>query len=181
MALYSQTFSRAFRSLWGIFSSSLLTICFCLSGCAGYHLGTVNSYGIRSIHVPVFQNKVLEPRIEEQISNAVVRQFQLDGSVRIAPAAEADAVLDGEIIAWERHPLRFRRSNLLVTREYRLVIAARITVKDRNGTVLVSRKRIEGETTFFVGDDQVASERQAFPVAAEDLAKNIVTQVVEGW
>ena len=172
---------RMFQLFLKLCCLGLLAFCPWLSGCAGYHLGTVNAYGIHSIHVNVFKNKVLVPRIEEQMSNAVVRQFQIDGSIHIASPDQADAIMDGEIIAWERHPLRFQKKDLLVTREYRLVIAAHITVKDKQGKILVDRKRLEGETTFFIGDDLVASERQALPVAADDLAKNIVEQVVEGW
>lgn len=152
-----------------------------LTGCAGYRLGAVHPQPLQSIHVPVFKNKVFVPHIQEQVSNAVIRQFQLDGTIHIAPAADAQAVLNGEIIGWERQPLRYRRGNLLTTREYRLVIAARVTVTDQSGTVLVNRKRIEGETTYFIADDQVAAERQATPLAIADLANNIVTQVVEGW
>ena len=160
---------------------AMLAASLALCGCAGYHVGIVNARGLHTIRVPVFKNSVFVPRIEEQVSNAIIRQLQIDGSLRVVSSADAEGTLEGEIIAWDRQPLRFRPKNLLVTREYRLVIAARITLRDRDGTVLVSRKRIEGETTYFVGDDEVAAERQAFPLAADDLAKNIVEQIVEGW
>lgn len=163
-----------------------IPLLFSLTGCTGYRLGSVNTYGLHTLQVPVFKSNVYVPRIEEQITNSLIRQFQMDGSIRILSDSSAEAILLGEIISWERRPLRFRRDNVLIVREYRLIIGARITLQDRNGTVLMRRKRIEGETTFFVresatGDDLVSAERQAFPVAADDLARNIVTQVVESW
>ncbi len=172
------------RSIRPFFLPLSLVAFLTLTGCA-YRVGSVNTYGLHSIHVPVFKNKAFVARVEEQVSNAVIRQFQIDGSVRIATADTAEAVLEGEIIAWERRPLRFQRRDLIVTREFRLTVAAQITVRDRGGNIIVKRKRIEGETTYStrseLGEDQVAAERQAFPAAADDLAKNIVEQVVEGW
>jgi hypothetical protein len=40
---------------------------------------------------------------------------------------------------------------------------------------------VAGTTSFFVGNDLNSDERQALPLAAEELAVNLVTQVSEGW
>jgi hypothetical protein len=51
----------------------------------------------------------------------------------------------------------------------------------RNGTDLMPSAEVAGTTSFFVGNDLNADERQALPLAAEELAGNLVTQVSEGW
>ena len=152
-----------------------------LAGCAGYHLGRVENFGVNKVFIPVFKNKTMVPHIEEKISNTVIHRFQYDGTIRITPPDDAEAILEGEILKWERKPLRTQSRQLLVTKEYRLVLTAHVVLRRRDGSVILNRKKIEGETTYLVGDDAVASERQAFPLAAEDLSKNIVTQVTEGW
>jgi hypothetical protein len=40
---------------------------------------------------------------------------------------------------------------------------------------------VVGTTSFFVGTDVTTDERQALPLAAEELAVHLVTQLSEGW
>jgi hypothetical protein len=51
----------------------------------------------------------------------------------------------------------------------------------RDGKQLVSPTDAIGTTTFFVSSDVTSDERQALPLATEDLASRLVTQVSEGW
>ena len=71
-----------------------------LGGCAGYHLGPVQPYYLRSVHklaVPTFENKTLSPRISVLITDTVIKQLQQDGTYQIVGDDEADATLHGEI------------------------------------------------------------------------------------
>jgi hypothetical protein len=38
-----------------------------------------------------------------------------------------------------------------------------------------------GSTNFFVGNDINTDERQALPLAAEEMARHLVSQLSEGW
>ena len=40
---------------------------------------------------------------------------------------------------------------------------------------------VYGSTSFFVGDDITTDERQAIPLAAEEVAVHLVSQISEGW
>ena len=73
-----------------------------LGGCAGYHIGPVQPYYLRAVHsiaVPTFENKTLVPRIAVLVTDTVIKQFQQDGTYRIANDDQADAILKGEITA----------------------------------------------------------------------------------
>ena len=50
-----------------------------------------------------------------------------------------------------------------------------------SGTVLMPSAEVVGTTSFFVGTDVTTDERQALPLAAEELATHLVTQLSEGW
>ena len=49
------------------------------------------------------------------------------------------------------------------------------------GKVLAAPSVVYGTTSFFVGDDITTDERQALPLAAEELAVRLVSQLSEGW
>ncbi len=158
---------------------------FSLSGCAGYHIGPIQPYYLRTVHsiaVPTFKNSTLIPRISVLITDSVVKQFQQDGTYRIAGRDDADAILTGEIDQVVRAPARSVRGNVLATVEFNLVMKVRYSLVDRaTGKALGPAAFVYGTTSFFVGDDITTDERQALPLAAEELAVHLVSQLSEGW
>ena len=164
------------------FATSLLALL--LSGCAGYHIGPAKPVYLREIHsiaVPTFQNGTLVPRIEVLVAGTVIKQFQQDGTFRIASEDTADATLKGEIIAVGRSPARSVRGNVLATTEFNLAIRVRYTLVGRDGKVIAGPSQAAGSTSFFVGSDVSTDERQALPLAVEQLAVQLVSQLSEGW
>ena len=57
----------------------------------------------------------------------------------------------------------------------------RYKLDTRSGTSLLPYAEVVGTTSFFVGTDVTTDERQALPLAAEELASHLVTQLSEGW
>ncbi len=83
---------------------------FSLGGCAGYRIGPVQPYYLRSVHsiaVPTFGNKTLLPRIAVLVTDSVIKQFQQDGTYRIAGDDQADATLKGDITRISSRPGAF--------------------------------------------------------------------------
>ncbi|MCE9612306.1 MAG: hypothetical protein K8R23_19075 [Chthoniobacter sp.] len=161
-----------------------------LGGCAGYHVGPIKPTRmakVTTIAVPTFKNDTLLPRVEVLLANSVIKQFQQDGTYQIARENAADAIFQGHLEQVIRRPSRSVRGNVLLTREYTLTLRCTYEVHDRVTGVVLDRRSAVGQTTFFVsGTDTIAAdltqdERQALPLAAEDLAKDIVSHLSEGW
>jgi outer membrane lipopolysaccharide assembly protein LptE/RlpB len=72
------------------------------------------------------------------------------------------------------------RGNVLSTTEFSLVLSVKYTLIGRDGKVLAPGA-VSGSTSFFVGTDVNTDERQALPLAAEELARHLVSQLSEGW
>ena len=51
----------------------------------------------------------------------------------------------------------------------------------RDGKTIGPPGEAQGTTSFFVGSDVVTDERQALPLATEELATRLVSQLSEGW
>jgi len=168
------------KSLFGAF-----VLLLSLGGCAGYHIGPIQPYYLRSVHkisVPTFENKTLIPRMAVLVTDTVIKQFQQDGTYRIVGDEEADAILQGEITRINRAPARSVRGNVLATTEFNLSMRLRYTLVDRLTKKTISGPtEVQGDTSFFVGPDITSDERQALPLAAEDLAIRLVSQLSEGW
>ena len=165
--------------------ASVATIfCLAVSGCLGYHIGPVKPYYLRDIHaiaVPTFKNSTLVPRIEVLVTDTVIKQFQQDGTFQITSDDKADATLNGEVSHITRLPARSVRGNVLATTEFNLVLTIRYSLNGRDGKALAGPADAVGTTSFFVSSDVTTDERQALPLATEDLATRLVAQLSEGW
>jgi hypothetical protein len=159
-------------------------ICLCLSGCLGYHIGPAKPYYLSNIHkiaVPTFGNNTLIPHIEVLVTDTVIKQFQQDGTFQMANNQNADAILKGEIIRVSRAPARSVRGNVLATSEFNLSIHLKYRLVGPDGQVLAPPGEVSGSTSFFVGTDVTTDERQALPIATQELATRLVSQLSEGW
>ena len=95
---------------------SLFPLCLCacvavfLSSC-GYHVGGTGSRlppGLKVIAVPALENRTSRYRVEQRMTEAVVREFLARTRYRIVSTEDsADAVLRGEIMSLEAVPAVF--------------------------------------------------------------------------
>jgi len=158
--------------------STLLVI---VPGC-GYRIGTLLPDDIDSVAVPLVVNLTREPRIENIITDAIIEQLQLDGTLRLADKTTADSILEAEIINYSRDALRYRDEERATAREYRLNLGLRIVLRNqRTNKIIMQDIHVRGEANFTVSGDLRESERLALPLAAEDLARDVVERMVEGW
>jgi hypothetical protein len=158
--------------------------CLGLTGCLGYHVGPAKPYYLRDIHtiaIPTFTNKTLIPRVEVLVTSTVIKQFQQDGTFRIGNGDSADATLTGEIVRIGRSPARSVAGNVLATSEFNLDIHVKYRLIGPDKKPIGPFSEVVGTTSFFVGTDVTTDERQALPLATEELANRLVAQLSEGW
>jgi hypothetical protein len=159
----------------------LLVVLIACAGCAGYRVGPVSGdvAGDRSIEVTPFASKVIEPRVGDAVTTSLRRQLQQEGTFRLNTRGEADIVVTGSVIEYDRSSLSVQPEDILTPRDYRLRIRAHVMARDRSGRVLLNRD-VLGQTTLRVTSDLSSGERQAIPQATEDLARNITALLTEG-
>jgi hypothetical protein len=162
---------------------ALGTLCCVLAaGCAGYHVGPVLHADYKSVAVPMFKNKSLHPQLEAQITNAIIKRLQADGTLRVESQDDADVVVSGTVVGYDRRFLRSSRDNTNVAREYRIIITAEIEARNRRtGQVVVKLTTIKGAADTFIGSDLQSAEFQVLPLVADDLARQVVSLLVESW
>ena len=153
------------------------------AGCAGYHLGPVNSNAVageKSIEIVPFNNQTLQPRLGDAVTQALRERLQTDGTYRLASRAPGDVVVTGVITAYHREGVSFLRTDVTTAENYRVDITAHVTARDRaTGKVLLD-KNVNGYTLVQMGADLANAERQSLPLLAEDLARKITALLTEG-
>lgn len=164
-----------------------LIVVSCLSAC-GYSTKSSLPAHIKTIAVTPFVNKidfqsgkpnVYVPLLEVKAHDAVINQFLFDGNLRIAEDDDADLVLKGELIGYDRSALRYTDNNDV--QEYRITITVRLKMLDSHGEVMWEEPSFSGEDSYFLTGPNATSEAGAIEDAVKDLAKRIVERTVEDW
>lgn len=163
----------------------LLTLVVALSGfgCMGYRLGSMLPKDIRTVYIPTFVNKTTEPMIENATTDAAIREFQQDGSLKVVRNPEdADAILEVVLTSYTLDPISYDATEKTTANEYRMTITASLFLKRRaTGQIIVDRPSVYGDSTFPIAGDFTSSQTIGLPEAADKLAQRVVEQVTEAW
>lgn len=152
-----------------------------LPGC-GYSIGhsAVFDSNIRTVHVPIFQNKDFRRGLEFQLTEALIKAIELHTPYKTTSnKARADTVLTGEIIEIRQGTLGLDfRTNL--PREMQMTVVAAFRWKDlRTGKILAEMPLITQSVDYI----QPVGERfyQASEEGMNDLAERIVEKMEKPW
>lgn len=165
--------------------SNLFVLCAIVgltAGCAGYHVGPVNGVVARqnSVEIVPFNNQTLQPRLGDAVTQALRERFQTDGTYRLATHNDGDLIVTGVLSLYKRQGLSYLSRDVATTENYRVALTARVTVRERSTNKLLLDKNVEGYTLVHVGLSLADAERQAAPLLAQDLARNITQLLTEG-
>jgi Lipopolysaccharide-assembly len=153
------------------------------AGCAGYHLGPVQPgvvAGAQSIEIVPFNNQTLEPRLGDAVTQALRENIQTDGTYRLATGSPGDVVVTGDIMNYQRSGVSVLPTDVATVSSYDVTVVAHVIARERATGKLLLDKKVTGETLVETGTDLAEAERQAMPLLAEDLSRNITELLTEG-
>lgn len=164
----------------------LLVLLFC-SGC-GYHVAGKAvrlPSNVQTISIPTFASRTSAYRVEQMLTEAVVREFGTRTRFVITPERDykSDAMLNATVTAIHVAPVTFdsktgRASTAQVT------LSMEVELVDQLGKVLFSNKsyvfreqyQISREVSSFFEEESPALDRMS-----RDAARDLVSNVLEGF
>ena len=155
-----------------------------LTGCAGYHLGPAQGGVARekTIEVLPFNNQTLQPRLGDAVTQALRERLQADVTYRLARPGDGEVVVSGVLTRYHRQGLSYFNQDATTTQNYRVDIVAHVIARERGTGKTLLDKDVTAYALVNVGTDLASSERQASPLLAEDLARNIAERLTnEAW
>lgn len=174
--------------------SVIFLLCLFLMSSCGYSTKSLLPSDQRNIYVEPFVNKinvtsettqnnyyrVYRPRLESDVTKAVIDRFIYDGNLKVTKIDNADLVLSGQLVDYNRQTLRYTSDE--TSEEYRLNITVNIQLKNAKTDELIwEENNLIGDTTYFTTGSLAKSEDTAITDAIKDLARRIVERIIEGW
>ncbi|HTH48510.1 MAG TPA: LPS assembly lipoprotein LptE [Candidatus Limnocylindria bacterium] len=153
-----------------------------LAGCAGYQVGPTNGTvaGSRSVEVALFANHTLEPRLSEPIAQALRKRLQQDGTFHLDTQGNADVLVTGDIKSFVRNPLSFQRTDIITTRDYDELVTVHVKAVERGSGKVLLERDVTGRSTIQSNADLGSAEREAAPLVAESIARQVTDLLADG-
>ncbi len=159
-----------------------LLLILALTGCAGYRLGPANGQpaGSRSVQIQPFHNQTLQPLLADAVTQQLRKHLQRDATYKLDTHGDADIVVTGVLTRYDRLQLTFAPWDVLTVRDYRLSLTAQVAARERSTGKVLFDQPVSGFTLIRVGADLTSAERQALPLLASDLARNVTALLADG-
>lgn len=152
------------------------------AGCVNYRLGSMLPGDVRTVYIPTCINKTTEPLIEQDVTQAILSQTQMDGSLRIADAETADTILEITLIRFWLDPVSYVAGESSTANQYRLSIRASFVLYRRADRFVVAESPgLTGWYDFDFAGDMTSSKAIALGPAADDLGRRIINNIVQYW
>lgn len=158
----------------------VLTLVGGLCGCgANYRWRPAVPTAMRTVSVPTFRNESDLQEIGAVAARQVLREFQREGTFKIRPTGDAALEIQGQIDSVTSAAVSYDRRSGLRRAGSAFTVSARVTVVDkRRGKVLIDGRPYSAQTTFTSGQDLTTGRRDASGRAMEDLARQVVDDVL---
>ena len=142
----------------------------------GFHGGTLPN--VKTVAILPFDNDTPEPALTQQVSDAVHQAFESRLGLRIAPEANADAIVKGRIVRYDPDvpvSVQAGTGQLVVNkRKVQLTVEVEIT-NQREGTTIWKN------SVLVDGDYDPGQELAGRKIALDKLVTNIVDGAQSQW
>ena len=161
----------------------LVAAMICLTGgCVQYRLGSMLPADIRTVYIPTCDNQTSEPLIEQDVTQSILSQIQMDGSLRVTTEDLADSVLRITLTKFWLEPVAYEAGESSTANQYRMSIRASFVLQRKaTGAVVVEAPAVTGWYDFDFMGDMSSSKSVALRPAANDLGRRIVNQIEQYW
>jgi hypothetical protein len=154
-------------------------------GCAGYRLGNCPVYSkhIRTVHVPMFESDSYRRNLGEWLTEAVVKELELQSPYKVVHTPDADSVLYGRITSDQKQTLAEERNDN--PRDIGIDLVINVRWVERSGETVLRSASIPIDVTVLGGAHFVPEGGQSMSTAQQrairQLARQIVGQMEAAW
>jgi len=150
------------------------------AGC-GYSLRGNLPDHLKTVAIPIFQNRTPVPAVENFLTNAVVNAFSTNGRLRVTTVDRADSILEGEITSYYLQSIAYDAAANI--RQYRLTVTLNLRFRDvRRNEMLFQRYGYSDRADFAVPGtvaETITASEGALQQAATEIGRSVVSFAIE--
>jgi len=147
-------------------------------GCGAYSFSSSGAAHIKTIAIPIFDDRTSEFGIRETLTSAVIEEFTRDNTLKITERRTADSVLEGAILRVDDRAGAFARDETV--QDVKVFVTVHVSYQD-----MVKRKTIweDNITQWGTFDPDLGTQSRETGIneAIEKIASDILNKSVSSW
>jgi hypothetical protein len=155
----------------------LLIICVGM-GCGIYSVKGSMAPHLKTVAVPLFENRTAEFRVAEDLTDAVITSFTRDNSLKIAERAAADVLVEGIIVQIDERAGAFDQTETV--QDMKIYLSVQIKCTDQVKREVLWQERL---THFGSYDPSQGTEArsEALVDAMDKVSQDVLNKTVANW
>jgi hypothetical protein len=138
---------------------------------------------LKTVAIPAFENTTTEYALQQEITDAVIKEFVSNNSLKVVDERSASAVIRGRIVEYRNSV--FGISAVDRAEEYRITIGVAVTFKDlvKNREIWNDEHLVKSANYYVnpVPGDSARTEVDGRKRAIEMIADEILSRSVQSW
>ncbi|GBD94442.1 hypothetical protein BMS3Abin05_02050 [bacterium BMS3Abin05] len=149
------------------------------SSCGHYSFsGNTLPAHIKTVAIPLFNDKTSEFGVREKLTNAVVDAFTQDNTLKIVDVSRASAVVSGTIESVTDRASTFNRQEKVEA--YRVYVTVDVEFRDQKKRKILWKAGLQ-EWGEYQHSNSTEERQKAIDDAIKKLAEDILNKSVSGW
>jgi Lipopolysaccharide-assembly len=165
---------------WRWISCAATAVLVATSACGPYRTSGRTAGDIQKIAVPYIKNQTAEPEIEIEITQNVINGLVKDNTLKVVPEEDADAVLEGTVVAYTNIPFTFNTE--LQADQYRLVIELIVSLFNPKDNMYIWKdKKIQAHSDYYLETTTERTYDKALEEVYKEIVDGILNNTVQEW
>ena len=151
----------------------------------GMHCGYYSFSGsslpshIKTIAIPVFENKTTEFGVREDLTDELIMEFTKDNSLKVKDRRTADSILEGSIESIREQAGSYNREEQV--NEIKIYMTIRAKYEDKKKHEVIWEETITEWGTYDPNNSGGQTRQEAIQEAIGKIVEDIIKTTITGW
>jgi len=153
-----------------------------ISSCGYYSFsGSTLPSHIRTIALPLFENRTTEFGVPEDLNGALISEFTRDNSLKVVDSRTADSIIDGAILSIREQPGAYNVEEQV--KEIRIYVRVKAKFEDLKKNKVMWEEQIEqwGIYNPDASSGDNTTRQDAIAEALGKIVTDIFVKTIAGW
>lgn len=165
--------------LRGVVTWCVVMVALASWGCGPYSFSASGTSGFKTVAVPLFEDRTSEFGVKEQMTDAVIAQFNRDNTLKIADRRTAESTLTGTLLKVEERAGAFSREENV--QEIRVYVTVNVKYEDNKKRRTIWEEQITQFGAYAPSGAGSNDRAAALKDAVDKIALQVLNKTVAGW
>jgi hypothetical protein len=158
-------------------TSAMTVVIAIASSCSPYSFSGGRTALVKTVAVPIFENRTTEFGLPEAITSGIIDGFVDDNQIKVVDQSTAEGVLSGAIVEYKRRAYTFDETDRVTEYIVEIWVDAELFKQD-GGVSIWKAERMRGFGVYKADseDEQMGQGR-----AIDKLAEDILNRTIKSW